>query len=142
MQITAKKAITTKINTIQIDELFFFFIMIVGIKLFKVTYFLVITNNTYRHYVVHVALDPTCRGALVQPARSSGRRPVDTMPRCRRAVSVWRGLRPDNQKPTGGGPAEGTAAPERCGITLEGWGENKCASLWKALGPGTILHTE
>ena len=44
------------------------------------------------------------------------------MPRCRRAVSVWSGLVPDNQKPTGGGPAEGTAAPGRCGVSLEGLG--------------------
>ena len=31
-------------------------------------------------------------------------------------------VRPDNQKPTGGGPAAGTAAPGRCEVTHEGLG--------------------
>ena len=56
-------------------------------------------------------------GAELRP--EAGRRKV---PCCRRAISVWSGQGPDNQKPTGGGPAEGSASPGRCGVTLEGLG--------------------
>ena len=48
--------------------------------------------------VGRVALDPAQGVALAQPARSSGRRPVDTMPRCRKAVSVWRAFGPTIRK--------------------------------------------